>query len=280
MFYGTLTKSKRWKRNGKCVDGKLIGDLDLYVLRFTQFGKEFPKSQNMSPDSFIQLALQLTYYKIHGHLVSTYESASTRRFRYGRVDNIRAASPAALEWVKTMTGETSVPDEEKMRLLRAAMKTQTEIMTQTILGQGVDCHLMGLREISNENELPLPEIFADESYKQANHFTLSTSQVPTTMDAFMCYGPVVPDGYGVCYNIHSDYIVAVVSSFQSHSETRSDYFCSTLESSFLQMYELCFKTKDMDKNTERKIPEEAQEQKAQQEQQGTCKNAEMNKNDS
>lgn len=241
----------------KAID-KLISDLDLYVLRFTTFGKEFPKSQNMSPDSFIQLALQLTYYKIHGHLVSTYESASTRRFRYGRVDNIRAASPAALEWVKSMTGETNVPDEEKMQLLRSAMRTQTEIMTQTILGQGVDCHLMGLRECANENGFTVPDIFADESYKKANHFTLSTSQVPTTMDAIMGYGPVVPDGYGVCYNPHSDYIVAVVTSFKSHSETRSDYFAFTLESSFLQMYELCFKTKDMDTGSDRKIPEEGE----------------------
>jgi len=40
-----------------------VEDFDLYVLRFNDYGKEFPKSQNMSPDAFIQLALQLTYYK-------------------------------------------------------------------------------------------------------------------------------------------------------------------------------------------------------------------------
>jgi len=40
-----------------------VEDFDLYVLRFTDYGKEFPKSQNMSPDAFIQLALQLTYYR-------------------------------------------------------------------------------------------------------------------------------------------------------------------------------------------------------------------------
>lgn len=74
---------------------RLIKDLDLFILRFKSFGREFPKSQNMSPDSFIQLALQLTYYKIHGKLVSTYESASVRRFRLGRVDNIRANTPDA-----------------------------------------------------------------------------------------------------------------------------------------------------------------------------------------
>ncbi|KAL4240512.1 hypothetical protein ACF0H5_001303 [Mactra antiquata] len=84
---------------------RTIDTLDLYVLRFDHFGKEFPKANNMSPDSFIQLALQLTYFKIHGTLVSTYESASTRRFRLGRVDNIRANSPAALEWVKAMVAK-------------------------------------------------------------------------------------------------------------------------------------------------------------------------------
>ena len=41
----------------------MIENLDLYVLRFMDYGKEFPKSQNMSPDAYIQLALQLTYYK-------------------------------------------------------------------------------------------------------------------------------------------------------------------------------------------------------------------------
>lgn len=115
----------------------MIKDLDLFILRFESFGREFPKSQNMSPDSFIQLALQLTYYKygkhfvpncrillvkpkyqnlkkslkkyiffrIHGKLVSTYESASVRRFRLGRVDNIRANTPDALEWIRAMIGE-------------------------------------------------------------------------------------------------------------------------------------------------------------------------------
>ncbi len=41
----------------------VISDLSLYILDFKEYGREFPKSQNMSPDSYIQLALQLTYYK-------------------------------------------------------------------------------------------------------------------------------------------------------------------------------------------------------------------------
>lgn len=51
---------------------------------------------------------------------------------------------------------------------------------QTILGHGIDCHLMGLREIANELNFPAPEIFTDQSYISSNQFTLSTSQVSLT----------------------------------------------------------------------------------------------------
>ena len=61
------------------------------------------------------------------------------------------------------------------------------------------------------------------------------------MDAFMCYGPVMPDGYGVCYNPHPDYIVVCVSSFKSSDATDSAFFLATLESTMLQMKELCLK---------------------------------------
>lgn len=37
--------------------------------------------------------------RLYGSLVSTYESASTRRFLLGRVDCIRSATSEALEWI-------------------------------------------------------------------------------------------------------------------------------------------------------------------------------------
>ena len=69
-------------------------------------------------------------------------------------------------------------------------------------------------------------------------------QVPTTMDAFMCYGPVVPDGYGACYNPHPHYILVCVSSFKSCEGTISSRFAAVLESSFQQMKELCLTAKN------------------------------------
>jgi hypothetical protein len=67
-------------------------------------------------------------------------------------------------------------------LFRKAADRQTEIMVQNILGQGIDIHLLGLREACREVEGNMHEIFTDDCFKIANCFLLSTSQVPN--DAF------------------------------------------------------------------------------------------------
>jgi choline O-acetyltransferase len=50
-------------------------------------------------------------------------------------------------------------------------------MIQNILGKGMDCHLLALKRISEENGLGTPELFKDETYSISNKFALSTSQV-------------------------------------------------------------------------------------------------------
>ena len=64
-----------------------------------------------------------------------------------------------------------------MQLFRAALQQQTEIMVENILGQGIDLHLLGLQEMASELGMEEPELFRHETYKIANHFGLSTSQV-------------------------------------------------------------------------------------------------------
>ncbi len=43
---------------------RLVEDLDLRVFRFTPYGKNRIKTFNVSPDVYIQLMLQWTYYKL------------------------------------------------------------------------------------------------------------------------------------------------------------------------------------------------------------------------
>ena len=42
---------------------RLVEDLDLCIMWFKEYSKEFIKSCSISPDAYIQLALQLTYFR-------------------------------------------------------------------------------------------------------------------------------------------------------------------------------------------------------------------------
>ncbi|XP_053945907.1 choline O-acetyltransferase [Anastrepha ludens] len=239
---------------------KAIGDLDLYVYRYKGYGKNFIKKCKCSPDAFLQLILQLAYFKLYGHLVATYESASTRRFLLGRVDCIRASHKEALDWVTAMCqgeganvpleseGEEdderkvkfSIYDKNKLReLFRIACNRQTEIMIQNILGHGIDIPLLGLRESSKVfNNGQVHELFNHETFKTANIFLLSTSQVATKSDAFMGYGPVTPRGYGCSYNPHVDEIIFCISAFYSCEDTNTTRFAKSLKESLDMMKDL------------------------------------------
>ncbi|KAL4640056.1 choline O-acetyltransferase-like [Arapaima gigas] len=233
----------------------LVKNLDMDVFKFKAYGKNFIKSQRMSPDAFIQVALQLAFYRCNGRQVSTYESASIRRFREGRVDNIRSATAEALAFVKSMTdGKTSVPDSEKMKKLWEAINAQTNFTILAITGKAIDNHLLGLREIAQDLKMEKPEIFTDKTYQISNQFILSTSQVPTTVDMFCCYGPVVPNGYGACYNPQANHIIFCVSSFRESTETCSAVFVKALEEGLLEMRDLCCKWNMAAKSAEQKDP--------------------------
>ncbi|KAJ8284863.1 hypothetical protein COCON_G00037130 [Conger conger] len=220
--------------------GRLVRNLDMDAYKFKIYGKEFIKKQKMSPDAYIQVALQFAFYRCNGRPVSTYESASIRRFREGRVDNIRSATPEALAFVKSMTDEkSSVPDSEKMKRLWDAINAQTNYTVLAITGMAIDNHLLGLREMAQELKMEKPEIFTDEAYAISNQFILSTSQVPTTVEMFCCYGPVVPNGYGACYNPQPDHVVFCVSSFRESTETCSAVFAEALDQCLVEMRDLC-----------------------------------------
>lgn len=223
-----------------------IESLALVIMHFEHFGRAFIKGQNLSPDAFIQLALQLTFYKLHGHLVSTYESASLRQFRLGRVDNIRANTCEAHEWIQKMLACIADGAGER-RFKRAesafikAITKQVEILRYTIIGGGPDNHLLALRELAKirYGKDELPALFQDDSYREYLNFRLSTSQLPNESGITVGYGAVVPDGYGCSYNPCESKITFCVSSFNDCPQTSSSKFAQTLEQSLLEMRELC-----------------------------------------
>lgn len=135
-----------------------------------------------------------------------------------------------------------VSDEKKLLLWNEAVVTQTAEMVDNILGQGIDIHILGLREAARDTSptaaTPLPEIFTHPSYRIANKFLLTTSQVATMTNSFMGYGPVEPDGYGASYNPKGDSIIFCLSAFWSSEVTSTSRFAQSLEESLNAMQAL------------------------------------------
>ena len=56
----------------------------------------------LSPDAYIQMALQLAWYRTHGTFTATYETALTRLFEHGRTETIRALTAESRQFVLSM----------------------------------------------------------------------------------------------------------------------------------------------------------------------------------
>ncbi|XP_055896071.1 carnitine O-acetyltransferase-like isoform X2 [Biomphalaria glabrata] len=220
---------------------KACAELDVAVenlmfqsLFFKHYGKTFIKSQRLSPDAFIQVAFQLAYYRLYKEPCATYETGSLRKFQLGRTDTIRSCSSASLQFSKAME-DPSVPDSKKVDLLRQAVVSHRKYTDETVAGQGIDRHLLGLKLIALENGMNVPQLFLDPSYKESSHWKLSTSQVASNYKAFLCFGPVVLDGYGICYNPQDEQFIFAISSYKSDSSTSSELFSDSLTKSLLDM---------------------------------------------
>ena len=66
-------------------------------------------------------------------------------------------------------------------------------------------------------------------------------QVACKCDGFMCYGPLVPDGYATCYNPRDNDINIATSAFVEHPDTDCNKYRSALEQSLQDMHDVLLK---------------------------------------
>ncbi|XP_008103907.2 carnitine O-acetyltransferase [Anolis carolinensis] len=206
----------------------LITDLDISCFTYRGFGKELLKRQQLSPDSVLQVALQLAYYRAHGELCATTESASLRRFHRGRTETIRSTTSAALAFVQSMSDD-NCQAPERLSLLKQAVEVHSTLTEQALDGQGIDRHMLGLKLEAIADGFRVPELFMDTSYAVASYWKLSTGQVAARTDCVMCYGPLVPDGYAVCYNPLPAHVNFAVTAFNCCQETNAEHLAGNIQ---------------------------------------------------
>lgn len=237
---------------------KFTQSLDLKVVDFNDYGKNFIKKVKVSPDSYIQVAINWSYYRLHKQIGACYETASTRKFAFGRTECIRSVTPGFYDFVLN----PSLPS------LRQAIADHKSTVNRAMDGQGIDRLLLGMAVAANEvkegnwkfgtsvsldqGDLDsIERMYKNALFNRSKYFKLSTSQVATSFrDSFMVYGPLVTDGYGCCYNPQPDNIIFGVSSFNSHlasapemdeasiSGTNSDNYKNSLKETLLLMKDL------------------------------------------
>ncbi|XP_073497954.1 carnitine O-acetyltransferase-like [Phyllobates terribilis] len=215
----------------------LVNDLDICCFSFSDFGKKFPQRYNMSPGTFLQICLQLAYYRLHGSLCTTTEAVSLRAFHRGRSDVVRCSSPEVLEFVQA-ADDPQKQAEEKCSLLVKAVESQQEATEQVLQGQSVDGAILALKMLCLSSGMALPTLFMDTSYAVSSHWKLFTGQVSSPLDCVMCYGPLVPDGYSVCFAPTQDSVTVCVSAFDCCQETDAERLSDSLQGALRDVHAL------------------------------------------
>uniref|UniRef100_A0A182NF90 Choline/carnitine acyltransferase domain-containing protein n=1 Tax=Anopheles dirus TaxID=7168 RepID=A0A182NF90_9DIPT len=216
---------------------KLATDIQMDYLHFTDYGKGFIKTQRMSPDSYIQMAIQYAFYRLHHVPGAHYESAQNRMYLHGRTETIRSCSVESVAFSRAML-DRKCDGRARLEAMKAAINAHKAYVSMAIQGYGVDRHLLGLKLSAKEHGLTVPELFSDRGLQQSAHMRLSTSQVASRYDAFMCYGPLTQDGYGCCYNPKEDDMWFGLSAFRSNGESDLARFRVSLQEALREMYEV------------------------------------------
>ncbi|KAM3722220.1 Carnitine O-palmitoyltransferase 2 [Dirofilaria immitis] len=192
---------------------------------YFEMNREFIKRSKLSPDSIMQLAIQLAFYKLFKEFVPSYESCSTAAFLKGRTECVRSATCATTETVLAIENNKGNIGE----LLKKCSTMHSQLVKEAATGQGFDRHLMGLRCTAERLDWLQPKLFTSTIYQYMNRFILSTSTLSTETIAFGGFGPVVSNGFGIAYNVLNDKMGAIISSYKDQRDVNA-FVNSFLES--------------------------------------------------
>jgi len=224
---------KRKIHHAETALGDQIVASDTFVLEFKDYGKRFITSNKLSPDSYVQMSMMLAYYKLYGRVVCAYEPVLTKSFYHGRTEAMRPGTMEVKHLCEVFCNPRS-SSEEKLAVLRNAVRVHSALVKECARGKGVDRHLFALKCIAEKHELPVPDFFRSEPWKMLNHTILSTSNCGNPSLALFGFGPVVPDGLGIGYIIKDNGLNYAICS--KHRQTAR--YAMTLEAVLKEMAHL------------------------------------------
>jgi len=227
----------------------IAADVDLHIQVHSEFGKGIIKKCRISPDAFIQMALQLAYYRDAGKFCLTYEASMTRLFREGRTETVRSCTIESADFCKAVESADKSDSAQLKKLLQLACERHQNGYRDSMTGKGIDRHMFCLYVVSKYLGIESP--FLKEVLSEP--WRLSTSQTPHSQmnkinlakyPDHVCtgggFGPVSDDGYGVSYIIAGeDMIFFHVSSKISCQNTSSKEFGRKITQAMADVRQIC-----------------------------------------
>ncbi|KAI0775213.1 acyltransferase ChoActase/COT/CPT [Trametes elegans] len=216
----------------------LVDDSDTDEAVYTNYGVDWIKSEaRLSPDAYIQMALQLAWYRTRGEFTATYETVLTRLFKHGRTETIRVLTADSRAWVLAMMDPQS-SNENRLALLRRAVQTHSQLTREAATGRGIDRHLLGLRLMLSPGESH--PLFEDELFTRSQTWKLSTSGLSAGYQfRGTGFGASYHDGYGINYMPAPEVVRFGIESKHSCPTTDTQLFKSGIFTALDDMRSLC-----------------------------------------
>ncbi|KAM7298670.1 carnitine O-acetyltransferase [Ixodes scapularis] len=209
----------------KSSHARYTGGTERLFYQFSNYGKKFIQSCNISPDGYTQMAIQLAAFRCTGTPVMAYGAASARQFLYGRADVFHSSSKESLSFCKVFDNPLSSREEKEQSLRKAVERCKQEAVFAAD-GFGVQRMIYGLIFISLENGIPIHPFLKNQAFWRP---ALVASQVNLQCDGTSLEDPGFPDTYMVMYNIRPESVTFGLSCNKSSPEKNITKFKDALE---------------------------------------------------
>ncbi|KAJ7455348.1 acyltransferase ChoActase/COT/CPT [Mycena galericulata] len=221
----------------------IIDESDANAFWFQDYGTDWIKSTlKQSPDAYLQMVLQLAYFKTRGEFTATYETALTRMFKRGRTETIRSFTRESRAWVLAMVdGNTS--QQTRRNLLHRAIHAHSSLTREAATGRGIDRHLLGLKLMLRPLSGEEAALLDDSLFERSQTWKLSTSGLSAgNLFKGTGFGATYQDGYGINYLAAPDMIKFGIESKTSSHHTSTDGLKDAIFEALTDMRTLCLMT--------------------------------------
>lgn len=164
-------------RFGETRLSDLINQNEFKYLEFKSYGSSTIKKMKYSPDAFVQMAFQATYYALYGKVECTYEPAMTKAFFHGRTEAIRTVSQESNLFVRKFF-DPAMPNADKLKYLSDACVAHSDQTRRCSAGKGVDRHLYALFSIWKRYVAEAEADFAATGMKPDD--TITTNEISSS----------------------------------------------------------------------------------------------------